>query len=146
MGLVKVWNDNDEYDWREKFKNKEIFIKSGGFIEMEIDEAQQFLAKAPPVMKVDSNKQIMRQYQKQLRIGVDRIPNKKADNAMEWGVVTAETFICHEDGQEFATKAARDAHQKKLRAERGEEEPAPEKRGRGRPPKNQPSGSPDEAA
>jgi len=49
MALVKVWNDN-VHDHKEKFKDQEIVIKAGGFVEMEYEDAIDFRGAYTPIL------------------------------------------------------------------------------------------------
>lgn len=46
--IVKVWNDND-LDFKTKFKGEEVIVKARGFIEMELFEANDFRGQYHPV-------------------------------------------------------------------------------------------------
>lgn len=50
MPTCKVWNDN-AYLYEEKFKGEQIVIEPRGYVEMDLDEAHQFLGTFKPIVK-----------------------------------------------------------------------------------------------
>lgn len=64
--LVRVWNDN-EFPYREKFKDNEIVIQPRKFIEMELNEAVEFLGSFTPIVRDADGQPDPRSYKK-LRI------------------------------------------------------------------------------
>lgn len=64
--LCRVWNDND-FEYREKFKDKEIVIPSRKCIEMEHMEAVEFLGVFQPIVR-DYDGQPDPKFFKKLRI------------------------------------------------------------------------------
>ena len=66
MAQVKVWNDND-YDYKEKFKDKDIFIPAKQFVEMEYYEAHEFKGAFKAIQR-DGDNQPMPQSFKKIRV------------------------------------------------------------------------------
>jgi hypothetical protein len=128
---IKVWNDGD-FTWRERFKNKEIVIEPHSFIWMNRDEAVDFAGKFA-VPKLDTNRQIVPESQKRIRLEKAHGPHlyEKTQGSGK--------FVCQADGREFPTQEALDAYVRSNWVGALEDKDSinePQKRGRGRPPKN----------
>ena len=53
--MVKVWNDNI-HDFKQKFRDDVIFIPAKGFVELEEDDAHNFVCQySPPVVDASGN-------------------------------------------------------------------------------------------
>jgi hypothetical protein len=96
--LVKVVNDN-VHPYSEKFKGVQIHIPPKGFIEMDWNEASDFLGTMPGNLEVDANGIQKPTSYKMLRI--ERGPTK---------VEAKEQFICMACNQDLVNKNALDAH------------------------------------
>src|SRR4051812_48653121 len=66
MAQVKVWNDND-HDYKEKFKDNDVVIKAKSFIEMEYYEAHEFKGTFRGVERDGDNQPMPRSF-KMIRI------------------------------------------------------------------------------
>lgn len=64
--MVEVWNDNT-HDFKQTWREREIFIKAKSFIKMELDDAKIFEGVYYPVMKNADGQQDPKSY-KMLRI------------------------------------------------------------------------------
>jgi uncharacterized C2H2 Zn-finger protein len=64
--LVRIWNDND-FPYRETWKEKEIVIASRKCIEMELNEAVEFLGTFTPIIR-DADGQPDPRFFKRLRM------------------------------------------------------------------------------
>ncbi len=91
--LVKVHNLNI-HPYRENFRDREIMIPAGSFIEMDEDEADYFL-QAFVFPKKDSQGRPDPLYFKKLKI--ERPPKVHVDE-------DEEDLICHANGQKYATR------------------------------------------
>ena len=66
MPIVKVHNDNT-YDYKELFRDKNILIPAGKWIEMEYDEALLFKGSYSPIL-TDGDKQPLKSSYKMIRV------------------------------------------------------------------------------
>lgn len=89
MPLCKVWNDND-YLYEEKFKGDHYVIEPKGFIEMDFDEAHQFLGTFKAMIKRGDGTIDPRSYKK-LRIEGGPSP------------AAVDPLVCHANGQRAST-------------------------------------------
>lgn len=99
---VKLYNDND-LDHKERYKGAQIIIKAHDYIEMDYDEARQFMGQYFPYIKTKGGTQDPKSY-KMLRIDEEdaqRIRDIKASNA---GDEKEKVFVCQSCGNEFRTK------------------------------------------
>ena len=72
--MVKVWNDNI-HDFKQKFRDDVIFIPAKGFVELEEDDAHNFVCQySPPV--VDASGVQKPESYKMLKIERDGSENK----------------------------------------------------------------------
>jgi hypothetical protein len=97
---VKVHNDN-EYPYVEKFGGNTIRIPPKSFIEMDSNEASQFLGTNPGTAEVDANGIQKPQTYKMLR--VERILTAKPDPVRK-------EFKCMMDGATFPSQELLDAY------------------------------------
>ena len=98
--LAKITNTN-KYDYKEKWRGKEIFIPAGGSITMDFYDANLFLGTKPSNIEVDGNGIQKPQSYKMLE--VDKInPNDV--------VIESIKFQCQACAKTFGTKVAMDAH------------------------------------
>ena len=98
---VKVWNRNS-YDYKEKFKGEEIFIKAGGYVKMDRWEANQFLGSYVPIIKGKDEQQDPRSYK---YLEIDQEDLRRIRIQQEGGSEGSQkTFVCHACGKEFLTK------------------------------------------
>jgi hypothetical protein len=113
--LVKIWNKN-EYDYTEKFRGKEIYIKSGGHHKMDYEEAHLFLGQMPEFKRRKDGTQDPRSFKKLLMDHEDRrrveliLRNEKEEKSKK-------VFCCMACGKEFNTKAQLLAHSKEEHSE-----------------------------
>lgn len=101
--LVKVWNDNT-YDYKEKFRDRDIVIKAKGFIMMDRDEAEIFQGSYAGMTRTGDGQPDPRGF-KMIRLELD--PNATATET--------QTYVCHFDGKKFQTQAELDAHEKQYK-------------------------------
>lgn len=91
---VKVWNDNI-HPYKEKFREVLREIPAGGYIEMDEDEAEYFLAAFTPPKK-DGQGRFDPIYFKKLRIdSADRAALREREAAL----------VCHANGQKAEDKS-----------------------------------------
>ncbi len=108
--LVKIWNKN-EYDYVEKFRGKEIHIRSGGSYAMDYEEANLFLGQMPKFIRRKDGTQDPRSYKKLVMDHDDRrrveliLRNEKEEKAKR-------TFVCMACGKEFDSKKELMKHSK----------------------------------
>lgn len=100
--IVRVYNDN-KYEHREEFRDEDIIIPAGGYIEMEREDAVLFLGQlfTPKFSKhglqTDRSK-------KKLRIDETVVrPGAKPEKA-------GETFKCQACNKDFKSKAGLQSH------------------------------------
>lgn len=120
---VKVWNDNI-HKFQQKFKDDDIVIPAGKFIEMDQFEATEFLGKYYPMVIGADNLQDPKSY-KQLRI------EKPAVTVMEM----AQGHKCQGCGGTFPSSKALETHTDEFHSEHFSDPELAKKRGPGRPPK-----------
>lgn len=122
---IKVWNDNN-FEYREQFRDKTIVIKPKSFVMMDFDEAQIFQGTYAGRMKTADGQDDPRGF-KMIRLDVDNsyVPE-----------TTGPVFTCHADGRTFQTQAELDAHEKQYESRIVTDSVAEaEIKRRGRPPK-----------
>ena len=121
---IKVWNRN-KYDYKEKFRERNIFIKAGSFILMDKDEAEVFQGTYNGRMKSGDGQDDPRGFKMiELDYGGTTVEEPK------------ETFVCHADGKTFQTKAELDEHETQYKDRIVRDETAEQEiKRRGRPPK-----------
>jgi hypothetical protein len=108
--LVKIWNKN-EYDYSEKFRGKEIYIKSGGHHKMDYEEAHLFLGQMPEFRRRKDGTQDPKSFKKLMMDQEDRrrvemiLRNEKEEKAKK-------VFVCMACAKEFTSKAELTKHSK----------------------------------
>lgn len=125
--LVRVHNDN-VYPYTEKYRGNVISIPAKSYIEMDSNDASDFLGTNPGTAEVDANGIQKPQTYKMLR--VERIANQKTQ-------ASAKEFKCMVDGATFPTQELLDAYILEFHSEKMVDQDAKEKlQGkRGRPAK-----------
>ncbi len=93
MPICKVWNDN-VHIYEEKFKGVNYIIAPKGCVEMELDEAHQFLGTFKAIVKRGDDTVDPRCY-KMLRIEAPPVPPAPID-----------PLLCHATGQVAESEAA----------------------------------------
>lgn len=63
MAQVKVWNDND-FDYKETFKDNEVKIPAHSFIEMEYYDAHEFKGTFKAIQRDGDNQPLPQSYKK----------------------------------------------------------------------------------
>jgi len=102
MGLVKVHNLND-FDYSEKYNGQMIVIPAGEYIKMEYFEAEQFLAKKPPIWQ-DKSGGLDPRCLKHLKIDEDDkklLYEEMHDNPSS---ESEKAYVCHACFKEFRTQ------------------------------------------
>lgn len=94
--LVKVWNDNT-YPYTEKFKGKQIDIAPKNYVEMDHNEASDFLGNNPGTARVNANGLQAPETYKMLRIEGS-------------GPTRVEQFKCMMDGKTFQSQEKLNEH------------------------------------
>ncbi len=102
MPVCKVWNKN-VHDYVEKFKGNLIEIKAGGCVEMDLDDAHQFLGTSLGIKKKGDGTHDER-YFKMLHIEADNLFPHAADDPLR----------SHFDGVTYKSKAELEARLKQL--------------------------------
>lgn len=121
---IKVWNDNT-YDYKETFRDRDIVIRAKGFIMMDRDEAEVFQGTYAGRLKTGDDQDDPRGF-KMIRLELD----PSAATAAPKG------FVCHYDGKTFQTQSELDAHEKQYKDKVVVDEQAEQEiKRRGRPPK-----------
>lgn len=125
--LVKVVNDN-VHPYVEKFKGQHIHIPPKGFVEMDWNEASQFLGTMPPNIEVDANGEQKPTSYKMLRI-------EKGISVKPESIVPE--FLCMACNKDMHSKLSLDAHIEAEHMETMVDQEAKEKivKRRGRPSK-----------
>lgn len=100
--LVRIHNKN-EYDYSEKFRGREIFIKAGGNIKMDYEEAHLFLGQMPEFRRRKDGTQDPRSFKKLVMDAEDRrrvelILRNEAEEK------TKKVFVCMACKKEFTSK------------------------------------------
>jgi len=106
--MVKVWNDN-KYPYNEDFRGKKITIESGGFVEMDYDQAVLFLGTFVPIVRGKNGLQDPRSY-KMLRIDHEDRKNYVLNNSLGDKDDTEKVFVCNACSKEFRTKKGLEKH------------------------------------
>ncbi len=97
---VKVVNDN-KFPYSEKYRGNMINIPAKGHIEMDINEASDFMGTNPGTAQVDANNIPKPESYKMLRI--EKIGAPQA-------VAAEPTYVCMADGREFHSQKELDAY------------------------------------
>jgi hypothetical protein len=85
---VKVWNDND-YDYKETFKDNEVKIPAKSFIEMEYYDAHEFKGTYKAIQRDGDNQPLPHSYKK---IWVEEPPKDSVDAKIESNTCAACKF------------------------------------------------------
>lgn len=97
--LVKVVNDN-VHPYSEKYKGKMIHIPAKGSIEMDLNEAAQFLGTNPGIARTEASGLQDPTTYKMLRIEQPGAVKAKVE----------QKFVCMMDGKEFFSQSALDTY------------------------------------
>ena len=97
---VKVWNRNT-FDYKERFKGEDIFIKAGGFVKMDRWEANQFLGTYVPIKKNKDEQQDPMSFK---YLEIDQEDLKRIRDQQSGATDQQKTFVCHACSKEFLTK------------------------------------------
>ncbi len=119
--MVKIHNKGD-YDYSEKFRGSEIFIKSKGFVKMDYEQANMFMGTMPPFSRRKDGTQDPRSYKKLVmddddRRRVEAILRNEAEDKSK------KIFVCMACNKEFSSKAALKKHSTEDHAEMMVKEP-----------------------
>ena len=100
--LVKIHNKN-EYDFVEKFRGRDIYIKSGGNVKMDYEEAHLFLGQMPQFRRRKDGTQDPTSFKKLVMDADDRrrvelvLRNEVEEKAKK-------VFVCMACKKEFTSK------------------------------------------
>lgn len=100
--LVKIHNKN-EYDYTEKFRGRDIYIKAGGHVKMDYEEAHLFLGQMPQFRKKKDGTQDPTSFKKLVMDNEDRrrvelvLRNEVEEKAKK-------IFVCMACKKEFTSK------------------------------------------
>lgn len=108
---VKVHNRN-KFDHKEKFRDKDIFIKAGGHISMDYDEANRFLGQMFPPKFDKGGVQLATSFK---WLEIDKDDRKRVELILrnESEEKAKRIFVCMACGEEFGSKSALMSHSKK---------------------------------
>lgn len=109
--MVKIYNRN-QYDYQEKYRDKMVMIPSGGFIEMDYEEANRFLGKMPEFKRLKDGQQDPRSYK---WLEMDKDDRRRVEMALrnEADEKSKKVFVCHACKKEFEDKKELLKHVKK---------------------------------
>jgi len=117
MTMIKVQNNN-EYDYNEKYKGQMISIKAHSFVEMDYEEAVIFLGKAVPIIRLKNGLQDPKSY-KMLLISDEDKARARCVMGGEKSSDQEKVFVCQACMKEFRTKNGllkhiKDKHQSQM--------------------------------
>lgn len=107
MAQVKVWNDND-YEYKETFKDKPLVIAPHSCIEMEYYEAHEFKGTYKSIQRDGDNQPLPQTYKK---IRVEELSSAEVDAKIESNTCTACKFRGGSAKELFDHVVASHAHQ-----------------------------------
>lgn len=102
--LVKIHNKND-FDYVEKFRGREIYIKANGHHKMDYEEAHLFLGQMPQFRRKKDGTQDPRSFKKLVMDAEDR---RRVEQVLRNEVddKSKKVFVCMGCKKEFGSKAA----------------------------------------
>jgi hypothetical protein len=125
---VKVWNDNVN-PYTEKYQGKQVEIAPKSWLEMDHNEASDFLGRMPSNIRTLANGQQDPKTYKMLRI----------DTKNEAPAAEVKKWVCHACSKDLQTEAAYEAHTLEMHAQDlvdiDTKDKLEKKRGPGRPAK-----------
>jgi hypothetical protein len=114
--LVKVWNRNT-HDHQERFRDKQIFVPAGSYVQMDYHDAIDFLGQfyAP---RYNKGGQALPESFKKLAIDEDDLKAVRSDQEGRYKEKADKTFVCMMCNDEFSTKAKLIKHVQKKHKDR----------------------------